>query len=238
MRPEEREMIQDLFDRVGATTTESNDRDAERFIRDAVARNPNAPYVLVQTVLLQEEALRRADERIRELQEVQAANDDRGSRSFLDSARDSGRRFGQSGGGGSVPNAGVRQNDADSFRRPDDTRYAQPPVAQPGPPMGGGGGFLSSALSTVGGVAGGMLLADGIRGLFGGHAGAGDLFGGARATETPSASTDNKTSTVDWGAKDRAQDAQQDADDDQAAAQDAADDQYDGGWDDSDSMDA
>ncbi len=83
MRPEERELIQDLFDRVGATTTESNDRDAERLIRDAVARNPNAPYVLVQTVLLQEEALRRADERIRELQEVQAANDDRGSRSFL-----------------------------------------------------------------------------------------------------------------------------------------------------------
>ena len=127
MRPEERELIQDLFDRIGATTTESTDRDADRLIRDAVARNPNAPYVLVQTVLLQEEALRRADERIRELQEVQAASDDRGSRSFLDSARDSGRRFGQSGGGGSVPNAGVRQNDADSFRRPDDTRYAQPP---------------------------------------------------------------------------------------------------------------
>lgn len=233
MRPEEREMIQDLFDRVGAATTESNDRDAERLIRDAVARNPNAPYVLVQTVLLQEEALRRADERIRELQEAQAANDDRGSRSFLDSARDLGRRFGQSGGGGSVPNAGVRQNDADSFRRPDDTRYAQPPAAQPAPPMGGGG-FLSSALSTVGSVAGGMLLADGIRGLFGGHAGAGDLFGGARATETPSASTDNKTTNVDSGAKDRAQDAQQDADD----YQDAADDQDNGGWDDGDSMDA
>ena len=38
--------------------------------------------------------------------------------------------------------------------------------------------------------------------------------------------------------KDAAQDAQQDADDDQDAAQDAADDQDDGGWDDSDSMDA
>lgn len=235
MKPEERNLIQDLFDRIGESSQENNDRDAERLIRDAVARNPNAAYVLVQTVLLQEEALRRADERIRELQDAQAASDDRGSRSFLDSGRDSGRRF----GGGSVPNAGSRQSDADAVRRPDDPRYAQPSSPQPAPPMGGGGGFLSSALSTVGGVAGGMLLADGIRGLFGGHAGAGDLFGGARSTETPAATTDDKTSTVDWAAKDRALDAQQDADDDQDAAQDAADDdQDDGGWDDSDSMDA
>jgi hypothetical protein len=237
MRPEERELIQDLFDRIGATSTESNDRDAERLIRDAVARNPNAPYVLVQTALLQEEALRRADERIRELQEVQAASDDRGSRSFLGSARDSDRRFGQSGGGGSVPNAGVRQNDADSPRRPDDMRNVQPPAAQPAPATRGGGGFLSSALSTVGGVAGGMLLADGIRGLFGGQGGAGDLFGGARATETRSASTDDKTSTVDGGDKDRAQDAQRDVDDDRAETLDAVDDEDDDGWD-SDSMDA
>ena len=79
-----------------------------------------------------------------------------------------------------------------------------------------------------------MLLADGIRGLFGGHAGAGDLFGGARATETPSASTDNKTSTVDWGAKIEPRMPSRTL----TIDQDAADDQDDGGWDDSDSMDA
>jgi hypothetical protein len=218
MRPEERNLIQDLFDRIGDTSTENNDRDAERLIRDAVARNPNAPYVLVQTVLLQEEALRQAEERMRQLQEAQAAGDDGGSRSFLDS----GRRVGQ--GGGSVPNAGIQQDERDSFRRPDDPRSAQPSYAQPAPQTAaGGGGFLSSALSTAGGVAGGMLLVDGIRSLFGGgHSG--DIFGRADA-QTPT--TDNKSNSVDWGAQDRAQDAQQDADDDQDALQDAADDQND-----------
>ncbi len=48
--------------------------------------------------------------------------------SFLDSGS---QILAQSGGGGSVPNAGVRQSDADNFRRPDDARYAQPPAAPP-----------------------------------------------------------------------------------------------------------
>ena len=48
-----------------------------------------------------------------------------------------------------------------------------------GPPPAGGGGFLSGALQSAAGVAGGVLLADSIRNLFGGHAGGlGGGFGG------------------------------------------------------------
>jgi hypothetical protein len=57
--------------------------------------------------------------------------------------------------------------------------YPLPP--EPGP-WGGtppaGGGFLQGALGTAAGVAGGVLLADSIRGLFGGdHGGLGIGFG-------------------------------------------------------------
>jgi hypothetical protein len=53
-------------------------------------------------------------------------------------------------------------------------------MAQPAPGMfggGGGGGFLRGAMTTAAGVAGGALLFEGIRGLFGGH-GYGGLGGG------------------------------------------------------------
>lgn len=239
MKPEERSMILDLFDRIAAAPKDNIDREADQVIRDAVTRNPSAPYVLVQTVLIQEEALRRADERIRQLQDAASAASADRETSFLGS----GRRL----GGGSVPNAGVRQSAApDSYGRPDDSRYAQPMPGQPVPPQpmqpapSGGGGFLSSALTTASGVAGGMLLADGIRGLFSGSHGS-DLWGRTAEAQTPT-STDANANSVDWAAKDKAQDAQQDADDDQDAAQDADDDQDDdqddGGWDDSDSIDA
>jgi hypothetical protein len=234
MKPEERSMILDLFDRIAAAPQDNIDREADQVIRDAVARNPNAPYVLVQTALIQEEALRRADERIRQLQDAASAGGADRDTSFLGS----GRRL----GGGSVPNAGVRQSAApDSFSRPDDSRYAPmpgQPVPVPPQPMqaaGGGGGFLSSALTTAGGVAGGMLLADGIRGLFGGSHGS-DLWGRTAEAQPSTPANSDSNSVAD---QDRAQDAKQDADDDQDAAQDADDDdQDDGGWDDSDSIDA
>ncbi len=60
-----------------------------------------------------------------------------------------------------------------------------------GAPMGGGGGFLQGALGAAAGVAGGVLLADSIRGLFGAHnnplgigTGLGGGQGGTGAGET------------------------------------------------------
>jgi hypothetical protein len=69
MTPEERNLVIELFDRL-ATTLEDAQRDpeAERLIRDGLRQTPTAPYALVQTVLVQDEALKRADARIRELE--------------------------------------------------------------------------------------------------------------------------------------------------------------------------
>ena len=60
MSPEERQMLADLFERIRANASASRDPQAEAFINDAVRAQPYAPYVLAQTVLVQQQALRAA----------------------------------------------------------------------------------------------------------------------------------------------------------------------------------
>src|SRR5215813_3805538 len=95
MTPEERNLVTDLFDRLAALEDAPRDREAERLIQDGLRQAPNATYALVQTVLLQDEALKRADARIKEL-EAQSGNGAEAPQpgGFLDSMRDSlfGRR--------------------------------------------------------------------------------------------------------------------------------------------------
>ena len=67
MTPQERQMVDDLFDRLARLETAPRDAAAEHAIADGLARAPHAIYPLVQTVLVQDEALKRADARIREL---------------------------------------------------------------------------------------------------------------------------------------------------------------------------
>ena len=176
MQPEERDLILNLFDRIRAASTQDNDPEAEQLILDLVGRDANAPYVLVQTVLLLEEALRRADERIRQLENSAAVAGSRRPRSFLNPAD---RGYADAPpptmSGSSVPSVG---------HRPREEAPAAPPPP-PSPPreersrpqaQTGGGSFLGNALSTATGVAGGVLLADGLRGLFGSGA-SNDIFG-------------------------------------------------------------
>ena len=68
MTPEERNLVIELFDRLATLEDAPRDPDAERLIRDGLRQAPNAPYALVQTVLVQDEALKRADARIRALE--------------------------------------------------------------------------------------------------------------------------------------------------------------------------
>jgi uncharacterized protein len=67
MTPEERNLVIGLFDRLAALEDAQRDPEAERLIKNGLRQGPNAFYALVQTVLVQDEALERADARIREL---------------------------------------------------------------------------------------------------------------------------------------------------------------------------
>ena len=69
MTPQERKLIDELFDRLASLERNPRDSDAVRAINEGLQRAPNALYPLVQTALVQDEALKRADARIRELEE-------------------------------------------------------------------------------------------------------------------------------------------------------------------------
>lgn len=145
MQAQERELITGLFGRLRPFESQSRDSEAERLIADLVSRQPAAPYLLTQTVLVQEEALKAAQARIAELEGKNSGS------GFLGSAPS----IGPWGAKPATPSSAV-------------------PVTAParGPGMfnqgqGSGGGFMRNALATAAGVAGGALLFEGIRGMMG-----------------------------------------------------------------------
>ena len=101
MTPQERQLVDELFDRLSQVESAPRDPDASNAIAQGLRKAPNAVYALVQTVLLQDEALKRANHRIQELEQGHAGEQNP-SGGFLDSMRDT--IIGQSQSRGSVPN--------------------------------------------------------------------------------------------------------------------------------------
>ena len=101
MTPQERQLVDELFDRLSQVESAPRDPDASNAIAQGSRKAPNAVYTLVQTVLLQDEALKRANHRIQELEQAHAGEQNQ-SGGFLDSMRDT--ILGQNQSRGSVPN--------------------------------------------------------------------------------------------------------------------------------------
>jgi hypothetical protein len=174
MIPQERQLVSELFERLEKLEGERRDPDAERAVAEGFDRAPNAAYALVQTVLVQDEALKRANARIEELEAAlsgDAPGEQRGG--FLDNMRD--MLSGREGARGSVPSvrAGSGPGEGSSGLWNTSGRgdyaggrgaYEPQPAA---PPPSGGGSFLGTAAATAAGVVGGALLMNSIRGMFG-----------------------------------------------------------------------
>jgi len=101
MTPQERQLVDDLFDRLSKVESAPRDPDAAAAIAQGLRDAPNAVYALVQTVLVQDEALKRANSRIQEL-EAGGGPGPNPPGGFLDSMRET--IFGQNQPHGSVPN--------------------------------------------------------------------------------------------------------------------------------------
>ena len=175
MTPQEQQLVDELFDRLTQVENMPRDPEAERLIAQGLSRAPHAVYALTQTALIQDEALKRANARIEELQaqlDGAAAPDDRRG-SFLDSMRDA--VLGPRGGGrGSVPSVRPGTPQAGygpQEQQPPDYPPQMPPGYAGGPPFGGGGSFLGSAASTAASMVGGALMLNAIRSMFGHHSG-------------------------------------------------------------------
>lgn len=168
MTEEERKLVTELFDRLATIEDAERDAEAERLINDGLRQAPNAAYALVQTALVQDEALKRADARIRALEEELGIGPEPARPvGFLDNVR--GALFGTpeparagSTRAGSVPT--VRPAEANTGFRAD-----APPMAAP---YGPGGSFLGTAAAAAAGMIGSSLLLGGIRSMMGHQSGA------------------------------------------------------------------
>jgi hypothetical protein len=193
MTPEERNLINELFDRIATLENAQRDPAAEQAIYDGFQRAPNAAYALVQTVLVQDEVLKRAEARIREL-EAGAAPDAPRDSSFLGSMRET-LGFGEPRRAGSVPSVkpgmstAWRNTGTPGMQSQGEPMPASGPMTAPmnSPTMasgGMGGSFLGTAAAAAAGVVGGSLLMGGLRSMMGGGGQAHSAFdpsaGGSR----------------------------------------------------------
>src|ERR1700758_4927050 len=186
MNPQEKELLTTLLDRVKNAPRQDKDPEADALIRQAMAAQPDLPYYLTQTVLIQDLSLHQAQQRIAEMEKQladaqQAAKPTVGS--FLGGLLGSRPPATAS----APPSTGPWTRSPQVAAAPPAQPYGQPGYGQQ--PMGGGfmgggmggaggGGFLRSAAATAAGVAGGALLFQGISSLFGNHYAGGLMSGG------------------------------------------------------------
>ena len=198
MNPQEKELLTTLLGRLKNAPREPKDPEAEALIRQATTEQPDLPYYLVQTVLIQDLSLHQAQQRIGDL-EKQLADAQQSAKPTVGSFL--GGLFGsRPPAQASAPaQPGPWSRSPQVAAAPPAQPYSQPGYAQqpgygpqPGygqqPPGGGfmggglggagGGGFLRSAAATAAGVAGGALLFQGISSLFGNHYAGGLMSGG------------------------------------------------------------
>jgi hypothetical protein len=178
MTPQEEAMLNDLIGRVQQTQLTEKDPDAEQLLNQQLGRNPNALYILAQTVLVQKYALDQATAQIDQLRQQPVPAPAR-TTSFLGNLL--GHREGAPPPPPPVPPPGYGEspygqqpwNQVPSYGTPS---YGPPPPQQ-------GPSFLRSAATTAAGVAAGALAFEGVESLLHGFGhpsgfGGGGYFGG------------------------------------------------------------
>ena len=70
MTPQEEGMLNDLVRKINATSLQEKDDSAERLLQNGLGRNPDALYMLAQTVLVQNIALEQAKQQMTALQQA------------------------------------------------------------------------------------------------------------------------------------------------------------------------
>jgi hypothetical protein len=195
MTSQEQQMLQGLTTRVNQTVLQDKDPEAEQFIGQSLGRNPDALYILAQTVLVQQYALDQAKKQLDELRQ-QAQNQPAQPQkhtSFL------GNLLGMNDPAPPPPPSPQQAQYGQPQYAPvanygpgsGQPQYGQPQYGQPQygqPQVAGQGSFLRSAMQTATGVAAGALAFQGIESLmhgFGGHSGSGfgDFGGGGGRDE-------------------------------------------------------
>ena len=188
MTSQEEAMLNDLVRKINGTSLQEKDDQAENLLNSGLGRNPDAMYMLAQTVLVQNIALEQAKQQMQALQQQAAAPQPSRATSFLGSLLGHHDPQPQTQPPAQSANQGYQQ-----------VQYAQPgqqfaPPAQGGyqPAASGQPSFLRSAATTAAGVAAGALAFEGVSSLLHGGGGGfgvggfgGGGFGGGGFGEAP-----------------------------------------------------
>ena len=205
MNEQERQVIDDIFRRLEQVANQPRDPEAERYIADKLRRQPYAPYALAQSVFVQEQAVANLGAELEQLRAEQQEQPRQPQGGGFLSGLFGGREPEPSR---TVPATGFGRSRQGGFGGPQghpQQDYPQAGGPMQGGPWGGGmmqprggGGFLSGALTTAAGVAGGMMVANALSHAFSGNeSGAADkassLFGNASEKDAAPAEQGDST---------------------------------------------
>ncbi|APW39772.1 hypothetical protein RD110_23340 [Rhodoferax koreense] len=168
MNTSEREQLAQFLQQLVQAQAGAKDAEAQSLISRAMAQQPDAAYLLVQRALLQDGAIKVANERIAALQEElnQMKQPARSGGGFLDAIG-----WGRSPAPPSTPVAPPSPQASVQPPQAPPSYYAPPPAAAAAPAAAPGfqaPSFLTSMATTAAGVAAGAFLFQGIGHLMGG----------------------------------------------------------------------
>ena len=191
MTSQEQQWLDEFLQRLASAQGVAKDPQADALIRERLAAQPDATYLLVQRALLLEKALHDARQQIAQLQQQASGQS---SSSFLGQGLDN--QFGRN----PVPPAAPSPAYAASPSYPAAPPAQQPgwrerlfgsPAAAPSAPAAAGSSFLGNAAASAAGVAGGMFLFNGIENLLGHHGAGGSWLGGGNSPQSVENVTQN-----------------------------------------------
>ncbi|MFJ3056192.1 DUF2076 domain-containing protein [Herbaspirillum sp. NPDC087042] len=219
MSPQESQALQDFLNQLVQVRGIAKDAQADALIAAAVARQPDAAYLLVQRALLMEQALNASKAQVASLQaQVQSLQAGGGSSpGFLD-----GNAW------GNAPSASARPGPAPApaympgyaaapapLQTPQPYQPAPAPAASSGFFGGGMGSMLGTVAATAAGVAGGAFLFQGIEHMMNGNGGSGFLH--QNAMSAPVENIENTTVNNYYGSDERNGDRGSERNSDQAS---------------------
>ncbi len=166
MTPQEQELLSSLTQKINQTQLQEKDPDAENLLGHQLGANPDALYILAQTVLVQNIALDQAKGQIAQLQQQlqQARQQPAHATSFL--GRLLGEKDPQPGPPPPPPYQPVQQYAPPQPQYqygPPQPQY--PPQQQYVPVQSGQPSFLRGAMQTAAGVAAGALAFEGVESI-------------------------------------------------------------------------
>ena len=169
MTPQEEQLLNSLVQKIDQTQLQEKDPDAEALLNRSLGQNPDALYILAQTVLVQNIALEQARAQVAQLQQAQQPPQPARATSFLGSLL--GHHDPPSAPVQSPPQPGYQPVNPQYVQSPppyDAPQYQQPQYIAAGQPS-----FLRGAMQTAAGVAAGALAFEGVESVLHGLGGFG-----------------------------------------------------------------